>query len=146
MAVTISLYDHTAKLFANGDVTLSTLKVQLLSASASFTASHTALTSVNNSGAYEVDGNGWTTGGETLANVAVTVTGTNDAKLDADDVSVTATGGSVGPASYAVIYDDTDASDAPLAFIDFDGAQEAGVGTDFKITWNANGIITWTYT
>lgn len=146
MAVTISQYDHTEQLFASGSVTLSTLKVQLLSASASFTASHTALTSVNNSGAYEVSGNGWTAGGETIANVAVTTVTTNDAKLDGDDISVTATGGDIGPASGAVVYDDTDASDAPLFFIDFDGAQTAGVGTDFIISWNASGIKTWTYT
>src|SRR5690606_25398750 len=136
MAVTISLYNHTAKLFANGEVELTTLKLQLLNDSATFTASHTALTSVNGSGSYEVSGNGWTAGGETLTNAAVTTVTTNDAKLDADDIAVTATGGSIGAAYKGVIYDDTDASDAPLAFIDFDGAQTAGVGTDFKVVWN----------
>lgn len=144
MAVTISIYNHTAKLFANGDVTLSTLKLQLLTDSATFDATHTALASVNNAAAYEVDGNGWDTGGETLTGVAVTVITTNDAKLDADDITVTATGGPIGPAYKGVIYDDTDASDAPLFFINFDGAKEAGETTDFKVTWHANGIATWT--
>lgn len=146
MAVTISIYDHTAKLFANGDVTLASLKVMLLNNSASFTASHTALSSVTSSGTYQVSGNGWDSGGEALASAAVTVTSTNDAKLDANDLAVTATGGSIGPAYHAVIYDDADASDAPLFFINFDGAKEAGETTDFKITWNANGIATWTVT
>ena len=140
MAVTISRYNHTLKKLLNKEVTLTTLKVMLLSSSASFTASHTALTSVNNSGAYQVSGNGWTAGGITLASVAVTVVNTNGAMLDAADVSVTASGGTIGPASAAVIYDDTDASDAPLFYIDFGGAESAGVGTDFKITFNANGI------
>lgn len=144
MAVTISQYNHTAKKFANGEVTLSTLKVQLLNNSAAFNAADTALTSVNNAGAYEVSGNGWTAGGETIAGAAITTVTTNDAKLDGTDISKTATGGSIGPAYKAAIYDDTDASDAPLFFIDFGGVQEAGVGTDFKITWNANGIATWT--
>lgn len=146
MAVTISQYNHTEKLLANKEITYTTLKVQLLDSNAAFTATHTALTSVNNSGAYEVSGNGWTAGGETLANVAVTTVTTNDAKLDADDVSVTASGGDIGPTTACVIYDDTEASDAPLWYVDFDGAQTAGVGTDFIITWNAAGIKTWTYT
>jgi hypothetical protein len=105
-----------------------------------------ALTTVTNAGAYQVSGNGWTAGGITLSSVAVTTVTTNDAKLDADDISVTASGGSIGPAYKAVLYDDTDASDFPIAFIDFDGAQEAGDTTDFKIIWNASGIITFTYT
>jgi len=140
MAVTISRYNHTAKLLLNKEIVYTTLKAMLLSASATFTASHTALTSVNNAGAYQVSGNGWASGGETLASVAITVVATNDAMLDADDISVTASGGSIGPAYSAVIYDDTHASDAPLWFIDFGGVKEAGVGTDFKINWNASGI------
>lgn len=141
---TINLYNHTSKLFANKQVTLTTIKCQLLNDSATFTASHTALTSVNNSAAYEVDGNGWTTGGETLSSVAVTTVSTNDAKLDADDLSVTATGGAIGPAYKAVLYDDTDANDAPLAFIDFEGSKQADSGTPFNINWDSGGIFTWT--
>jgi hypothetical protein len=144
MAVTITLYNHTAKKLANKEITLTTLKLQLLNNSATFDATHTALTSVNNAGAYEVSGGGWDAGGEALANVAVTTVATNDAKLDADDISVTATGAVIGPAYKAVLYDDTDASDAPLAFIDFGGVQEAGIGTPFNVTWNAAGIFTFT--
>jgi len=146
MAVTISLYDHTVKKLVNKEVTYTTLKVMLLSASATFTAANTQLTQVTNAGAYQVSGNGWTAGGITIANVAVTTVTTNDAKLTGDNISVTASGGTIGPASAAVIYDDTDASDAPLAYIDFGGAQQAGDTTPFKINWNASGIITFTYT
>lgn len=140
MAVTSSLYNQTAKLFANGEVDIDNIKVMLLNDSATFTAANTAVSSVSSN---EVSGNGWTSGGETIGNAAVTTVTTNDAKLDGDDISVTATGGSVGPAYKAALYDGT--SNALLAFIDFDGAQSAGVGTDFKIVWNASGIITWTY-
>lgn len=139
MAVTISLYNHTPKLFANGDVDLTALKLMLLDNDATFTASHTAISSISGD---EVSGNGWDTGGELLDNAAVTVVTTNDAKLDADDISVTATGGNIGPAYKGVIYDDT--GNYPLAFIDFDGAQTAGNGTAFLVTWNASGIFTWT--
>ncbi len=143
MAVTISRYNHTAKLLLNKEITLTTLKVMLLSSSASFLATHTALTQVNNSGAYQVSGNGWTAGGITLSSVAVTTVNTNGAMLDAADISITASGGAIGPASAAVIYDDTMTSpaDAPLWYIDFGGAESAGLGTDFKITLNASGLF-----
>jgi hypothetical protein len=143
MAVTVSQYNHTAKKFANKEVTLTTLKFMLLNDSATFNATHTQLTQVTNAGTYQVSGNGWAAGGPTLANVAVSVVAPNDAKLDADDISVTATGGSIGPAYKGVLYDDTDANDAPLLFIDFGGAQTAGVGTSFLVTWHADGIFTW---
>ncbi len=140
MAVTISRYNHTAKKLLNKEVTYTTLKAMLLNATATFTATHTALTQVTNAGAYEVSGNGWAAGGETFGSVAVTVVDTNDAMLDANDISKTAAGGPIGPAYGCVIYDDTDASDAPLWFVNFDGSREAGEGTDFKIVLNASGL------
>src|SRR3990172_7932351 len=116
MAVTVSLYNHTVKKLVNKEVTYTTLRVQLLSNTATFDATHTALTTVNNAAAYELAGNGWTTAGMTIANVALTTVTTNDAKLDGDDISVTATGGPIPTAAAykAVIYDDTEVSDMPL--------------------------------
>ena len=141
MAVTISLYNHTAKLFADGSNAVGdTYKVQLYS-TATFDATNTTLAGIT--GTEATTGTGYTAGGATLANAAVTTVTTNDAKFDADDVTWTASGGSI-TASYAVIYNDTDANDPPLAFIDFDGSQSAGDGTDFKVVWNANGIFTFT--
>jgi hypothetical protein len=70
---------------------------------------------------------------------------TNDASFDAADLTWNASGGSIA-AAFAILYNDTDADDPPLAFIDFDGTQTAGAGTDFKITWNAAGIFTFTVT
>lgn len=141
MAVTISRYNHTAKLCLNKEITYSTLKAMLLSADASFTATNTTLNQVSNSGAYQVSGNGWDSGGETLQSVAITVVDTDGAMLDCADLVITATGGDIGPAYRCVIYDDTHASDAPLWFIDFDEAKTAGVGTDFRITFNASGLF-----
>jgi len=143
MAVSISLYNHTAKLFADGSLAVGdTYKVKLLSA-ATFDASHTTLAATG--GTEATSGTGYTSGGQALANVAVTTVTTNDAKFDADDVTWTASGGSI-TASYAIVYNDTDADDPPIAFIDFDGSQSAGDGTDFKIVWNASGIFTFTVT
>ena len=141
MAVTISLYNHTAKLFADGsNAATDTYKLKLYSA-ATFDATDTTLVGVG--GTEATTGTGYTAGGQALANVAVTTVTTNDAKFDADDVTWTASGGSI-TAAYGVIYNDTDSDDPPLAFIDFDGSQSAGDGTDFKVVWNANGIFTFT--
>lgn len=141
MAVTLSLYNHTAQRFASGaNASGDTYKVKLLTA-ATFDATHTTLAAT---GGTEVsNANGYTTGGATLANVAVTTVTTNDAKFDADDVTWTATGGALA-AGYAILYNDTDANDPPVAFIDFGGTESAADGTDFKIVWNASGILTFT--
>ena len=141
MAVTISLYNHTAARFADGSNAVGdTYKVKLLSA-ATFDATHTTLAATG--GTEATTGTGYTAGGQALANVAVTTVTTNDAKFDADDLTWTASGGSI-TASYAIIYNDTDANDPPVAFIDFGGSESAGDGTDFIIVWNASGIFTWT--
>lgn len=138
MAVTISLYNHTAQRFASGaNAVGDTYKVKLFTA-ATFDATHTTETAA---GGTEVSNTGYTAGGATLANVAVTTVTTNDAKFDADDVSWTATGAALA-ASCARIYNSTDS--APVAFIDFGGTESAGTGTDFKLVWNASGIFTFT--
>ena len=141
MAVTISLYNHTAARFADGSNAVGdTYKVMLCTA-ATFNAADTTLAGVTKT---EVaNGNGYTTGGATLSGVAVTTVTTNDAKFDANDVTWSASGGAI-TASYAILYNDTDANDPPVAFIDFGGSESAGDGTDFKIIWNASGIFTFT--
>ena len=143
MADTISTYNSTLKRLWNGEIDFENIKCMLLSDDAAFDATDATLGDVTNSGAYELDGNGWTAGGETLASVAVTVVNTSGAMLDAADISVVAMGGPIpsgGSAYKAVIYDDTDADDAPLFFISFDSPRQAGEGTNFLISWNANGI------
>lgn len=147
MAVTISLYDSTVARLLDKSITLTTLKVMLLNNNAVFTASDTTLAGpAGASNVNEVRGNGWTQGGVTLTNVAVSTVTTNDAKLDADDVVVLASGGGIGPAYAAVVYDDTNPSDAPLIYISFGEAKSADAATDFKILWSSNGIITASYT
>jgi hypothetical protein len=138
--VSISLYDHTAKRFADGSNAVGdTYKVKLLTA-ATFDATHTTLTATG--GTEVANGNGYLTGGATLGSVVVNQTG-NDAAFDAADVTWSASGGSI-TASYGIIYNDTDTNDPPVAFIDMGGSQTAGDGTDFKVVWNASGIVTFT--
>lgn len=141
MAVSISRYNHTAKKLLNKEVTYTTLKVMLLNNSASFSAGDTTLNQVTNSGAYQVSGGGWASGGQTLASVAVTTVDTNGAMLDGNDIEVTATGAAIGPAYAAVIYDDTDSNDAPLWFVNFGEAKQADEGTPFKFSLNASGLF-----
>ena len=141
MPVTISLYNHTARRFADGsNSSADTYKVSMYT-SVVFDATNTTLASAG--GHETTGGTGYTAGGQILANVTVATVTTNDARFDADDVTWTATGGNI-TASFAIIYNDTDANDPPLAFINFDGSQTAGSGTDFKIVWDSSGIFAFT--
>lgn len=88
----------------------------------------------------EVSGTGYTTGGNTLSGLTVTVDDTNDlAYLDATDLvfsTVTLT------ARYAVVYEDTGtpATSKIVAVIDFT-TDKAPYQDDFTITWAADGVI-----
>jgi hypothetical protein len=75
-----------------------------------------------------------------LANTTLLESG-GQVTFDADNVSWMATGGPLGPAAHAVIYDDTAPDDKLICSINFGGSQTAGEGTEFKITFNASGII-----
>lgn len=66
------------------------------------------------------NGNGYTTGGETLAGVAVTEDDVDDrCEITWNNVTWSAVGGPIGPASGAIIYDDTVANDPIVGYIDF---------------------------
>lgn len=136
MAITVTFQNHTRKLFANKEVDFTALKLMLRTGS----TSNATFTTVSQFAGSEVSGNGWTVGGEAIANVAVTITNTNEATLDGDNIAVTATGGSIGPTTSALIIDDTDADPKVLFYVDFGGSQEAGEGTEFQINFNALGI------
>lgn len=143
MPITITPYNHTAKLISEGVIEpADTFKVALYTA-ATFNAANTTLAGVTKT---EVDnGNGYTTGGQALANVAVTTVSTSGSKFDADDLTWTASGADL-TASFAILYGDTETGDPPLFFIDFGGSKTAGDGTDFKLIWNASGIWTGAWT
>jgi hypothetical protein len=69
------------------------------------------------------NGNGYTTGGITLAGVTVTEDDTNNyTEVAWNNVTWTASGGSIGPTPGAIIYDNTAASpqaDTVIGYIDF---------------------------
>ena len=84
---------------------------------------------------------GYTTGGATLANVAMSSSsdGTGTIKWDADDVSWTSS--TLSNVRAGVVYDDTVTNDRLIAYIDFGGDFSTTSGT-FQIQWNASGIFT----
>ena len=143
MPASVSIYNHTARLFASGtNASGSTYKVKLLT-TATFDATHTTLAAT---GGTEVsNANGYLTGGATLSAVTVSTVTTNDAVFDANDVSWSASGGSI-TASFAILYNSSASGSPPLAFVNFGGSTSAANGTDFQIVWGAGGIFTFTVT
>lgn len=88
----------------------------------------------------EVSGGGYTAGGISLANKACTYdTSTNTVILDADDITW---GGVTLTARYGIVYRSTGTASTSLllGYIDF-GADQSVSAADFKITWDAVGVL-----
>jgi len=140
VAVSISLYNHTVRRFVDGsNVPSDTYKVALYS-SATFNAADTTLAGITKTEIAQQYG--YTTGGAALTNVAVSTEFDDGAIFDADPAQWTADGGSI-IANYAILYNDTDPDDPPLAFIDFGATASASDGAEFSIEWDQDGIIAW---
>jgi hypothetical protein len=140
VAVSISLYNHTVRRFVEGsNVPSDTYKVALYS-SATFNAADTTLAGITKTEIAQQYG--YTTGGAVLTNVSVSTEFDDGAIFEADSVEWTADGGSI-VASYAILYNDTDPDDPPLAFIDFGVTASVTDGAEFSIEWDQDGIIAW---
>ena len=92
------------------------------------------------------NGNGYTTGGNTLAGVAVTEDDTDDrTEITWNNSSWTASAGPIGPSPGAIIYDDTPTSpqaDPIVGYIDFGGEQtqaDGGIATVANIEVRIGG-------
>ena len=96
----------------------------------------------------EVFGNGWDEGGESLGTITITTVSTNDAKFDAQDVIVAISGGTLGPYTHFVIFDDTVTSptDPCLALVTLNAPETIADGGAAGAIWNANGIFRWLVT
>ena len=145
MAVTASKYNHTDQKMATLSITdeASNFYFELLDGTTAFDATHTTLASVDDSGADEVDGNGWTTGGENLASVAATVVNTSYVKLDAADIAVTASGGSISAVAGVLYVDEggLGTTKTPLVHYAFGETITANIGTDFEVNFSTDGIL-----
>jgi|TARA_R110000796_G_scaffold67240_2_gene154244 hypothetical protein len=97
-----------------------TLKLALYTSDATLGASTTAYSTTN-----ESSGTGYTAGGATIANVAITSSGTT-AYVDFDDVSFTSA--TITDAAGALIYNSS-ASNKAIAVIDFGATKSVSGGT-----------------
>lgn len=91
------------------------------------------------------NGNGYTTGGTATSMSTSTSSGT--AKVTGTDVVFTASGGSVGPFRYAVLYNDTPSSPADplMAWWDYGSSVTLADTETFTVDFDAtNGIATFT--
>lgn len=133
------IYNSFKRDIMNGSIDLDTDTIKVALVTSSYVPdidNHDKFDDITN----EVTGAGYTAGGETLASKTVTVDNTdNEGVFDAADVTwanatITARG--------AVIYKSTGvASTSPLVcYIDFVTDKISSNG-DFKITWDAEGIL-----
>jgi len=81
---------------------------------------------------------GYTADGETLANVSFSEAG-GVATLDADDVALAQDGSGFTDAYWGILYNDTEATDMAIGFVELDGPVSEQDGP-IKIQWNASGI------
>lgn len=87
-------------------------------------------------------GNGYTAGG-TATTITVSETG-GTSKVVGTDVVFTASGGSIGPFRYAVLYNDsaTSPADALIAWWDYGSSITLNAGESFTVDFDAtNGIF-----
>jgi len=141
MPVSVNLYNHTRLRFANGaNSAADAYRINLYSAF-TFDATATTLTAAETGATQLSTANGYTQYGKTLASVVIAVANTNGAAFDFADVQWDATGSGIA-ASHALIYNDTDTDDPPVAHINFDGTITAPSGTPFIIRPAAAGFIT----
>lgn len=62
--------------------------------------------------------------------------------LDFNDLTLTASGGSVGPFRYVVIYDDTVVGDPLVCYFDYGSSITLAATESLDITFNASGLYT----
>jgi len=83
---------------------------------------------------------GYTANGVTLSSVTWTESG-GVATLDAADVSITQNASGFTDAYWAILYNDTNAADMAIGFLEMGGPVSEAAGP-VAINWNANGILT----
>jgi len=134
------LYNSFKRDIMNGSLDLDTDTIKIMLVTSAYTPNqdtHTKRSDVTN----EVSGTGYSAGGATLANKAVTADNTDDEGVfDADDVSWSS---STITARGAVLYKSrggASSADELLAYIDFGSDKSSSAGT-FTISWDAEGII-----
>lgn len=81
-------------------------------------------------------GNGYTAGGEDSTNVWTESSGTGT--LAGTDITWTASGGSIGPFRYAVLYNDTHSTDGLIGWWDYGSSITLNDGEQFTVDFGAS--------
>lgn len=84
---------------------------------------------------------GYTANGETLSGVTWTEAGGVATLDDTGNISLSQDAGGFTDAHWAIIYNDSSATDQAIAFLDL-GGPVSEVAGPVTITWNASGILT----
>lgn len=140
----IRRYNHTARKLLAGEFLAADAYIINLYSSLTFNPAHTTKAQVEAAATQLATANGYTQDTKALASVTVSTVTVDDAAFDAADVSWTASGGAIGGATYAVIFDTEGVSLAdapPLVAVDFEGTITAADGDPFSIGWPSSGII-----
>lgn len=118
------------------DLGADTLKIALTNSAP--VATNTVLTDIT-----QISGtNGYTTGG-TAATISSSAQTSGTYKLVLADVTFTASGGSMGPFQYAVLYNDTAATDELISWWDYGSAVTLADTETFTVDFSAsNGVMT----
>lgn len=150
MAVTLVLYGKTPINMLGGETGAETKKIDWISdtiKAALFTASYVPAQDTDElySGLTNevANGNGYTTGGNTLANpTAVYTAGSNLSTMDADNPAVWTASGAGFSFRYVVIYDST--TDVLIGYLDYGSTVVlSGANADtFTLTLDAAGVFT----
>lgn len=139
---TFTFFHEFKNNLANGTIDLDSDSFKwALSNTAPTAASDTVFTDITEIAA----GNGYTAGGQAADSVTWTETaaGTGTWRFSCADEVFTASGGSIGPFQYIILYDDTPTTPAdPLVgFLDFGSAVTVTDGNTFTIDVGASGIF-----
>jgi len=138
------IYANAIKRMLAGEVDLDSDTFKIALVTSSYTPSLTADDQWADISSYEVAGlYGYTTGGQALANISLTLAGSTVTWDNTVDPTWEASGGDL-IARYAVIYDDTDANKTPVCYCLLDNTPADITVTDGNsliIQFNANGIF-----
>jgi len=135
------VYGNAIKAAFNKEVDWDTDTIKVMLLSSAYTPNQDSHDYLDDVVANEVTGTGYTSGGAALTSKTATYdAATNTVKFDAADVTWA---GSTITARYAVVYDDsgaTNAQKALIAYFDFTTDRASSNG-DFVIRWGADGVF-----
>ena len=135
------VYGNAIKAAFNKEVDWDSDTIRVMLVSSAYTPNQDGHDYVDDVRANEVSGTGYTAGGAALGGkTAIYDAATNTVKFDANDVTWA---GSTITARYAVVYDDsgaTDAQKALIAYHDFTTDRASSNG-EFVLRWGADGVF-----